>query len=171
MSDIRRPAGLSRQHPEHGCTDLPRYSVPSQGLFPLFTELHTTAQRRQAACRSIRVFVTLHAGSDGNFTRQISAKFNSFRVMNRPVLLRISTQVVRQQSARHPSTILQIEVGDDANGSIYIMDYDSISVYRMNDDGEYNLHNRMELCPNTDQYVGGFFSDKHIQYNTMQKFT
>ena len=57
----------------------------------------------------------------------------------------------------HPSTILQIEVGDDANGSIYIMDYDSISVYRMNDDGEYNLHNRMELCPNTDQYVGGFF--------------
>ena len=104
MSDIRRPAGLSRQHPEHGCTDLLRYSVPSQGLFPLFTELHTTAQRRQAACRSIRVFVTPHAGSDGNFTRQISAKFNSFRVMNRPVLLRISAQVVRQQSARRPRT-------------------------------------------------------------------
>ena len=104
MSDIRRPAGLSRQHPEHGCTDLLRYSVPSQGLFPLFTELHTTAQRRQAACRSIRVFVTPHAGSDGNFTRQISAKFNSFRVMNWPVLLRISAQVVRQQSAHRPRT-------------------------------------------------------------------
>lgn len=48
-------------------------------------------------------------------------------------------------ACRDPSTILQIEVGNDANGSIYIMDYDSISIYRMNDDGEYNLHNRMEL--------------------------
>ena len=60
---------------------------------------------------------------------------------------------------KHPSTILQIEVGNE-DSSLYIMDYDSISNYRMNDDGEYSLHNRMELCPYNDQYVGGFFLRK-----------
>lgn len=68
----------SRRHPGHGCTGLLRYPSPSQGPFPLFTELHTPVQMPPDACRSIRDFVTPHTGSGRNCTYPFNAKFGFY---------------------------------------------------------------------------------------------
>ena len=65
MSSVRRLMGLSHKYPKHGCTDLLRYFAPSQEPVPLFTELHTAAQRRQLHVGVLEFLLPFTQGQTG----------------------------------------------------------------------------------------------------------
>ena len=96
-----RTMSAATRHTGHDRFIASRGAWLSQATHPLFTELRTYRMTLRYARRSLRVFVTRHTGSGRYFPCQIKHRVQiSYEICL--VLLRISTQIVKEQSALAP---------------------------------------------------------------------